>query len=160
MILNILTYPNKALRKKTFKVKEILSPATQEFLDNLKETMLKADGSGLAARQVGHDENIFVINANFAILSFVNLRIIYRSFKKSDLEEGCLSVPKVHGIVTRSESIIASYYDELGQFHIKKFNGLTARIIQHEYDHNQGILFIDKVHTFTTNESLINHVKE
>jgi peptide deformylase len=160
MLLNILTYPNKFLRTKGKVVHNILDSETQDFISSLKETMLKKDGAGLAARQVGRDENIFVINSGASIQTFINPHILYRSMKKIDFEEGCLSFPKVYGMVKRSKSILIKYYDELGQLHVKKFSNLQGVIIQHEYDHNRGILFIDKVFKFTMNFDLIKDVKE
>lgn len=160
MLLNVLTYPNKFLRTKGKAVRNILDPETQEFIVNLKETMLKKDGVGLAARQVGRDENIFVINSGAAIITLINATILYRSLTKIEFEEGCLSVPKVYGMVKRSKNILVKYYDELGQSYIKKFSGLLSVVIQHENDHNKGILFIDKVIRYTDNEELIKDVKE
>ncbi|MFW0862354.1 MAG: peptide deformylase [Candidatus Komeilibacteria bacterium] len=160
MILNVLTYPNKFLRTKGKTVRNILAPETQEFIANLKETMLKKDGVGLAARQVGREENIFVVNIGASILTFINAKIIFKSMNKIEFEEGCLSVPKVYGMVKRSKSILISYYDELGQFIIKKFTDMPSIVIQHEYDHNRGILFIDKVNKFTNGFENIKDVKE
>jgi len=160
MLLNILTYPNKFLRSAGKPVRNILNDKTQEFIVNLKETMLKKDGVGLAARQVGREENIFVINSGSAIMTFINPVILFKSLNKIEFEEGCLSVPKVYGMVKRSKTILIHYYDELGQRYVKKFSGLTSIVIQHEFDHNKGILFIDKVYRFTTNEDLIKNVKE
>ena len=160
MLLNILTYPNKFLRTKGKSMVNILSAVNQEFIHDLKETMLKKDGAGLAARQVGRNENVFVVDTGTKILTAINAQIIFRSLNKIEFEEGCLSVPKVYGMVKRSKSILMKYYDELGQLHLQKFSGLGAIIIQHEYDHNRGILFIDKVIKFTTGYELIKDVKE
>jgi peptide deformylase len=160
MILNILTYPNKFLRGRSQKMRNILSPENQEFIANLKETMLKRDGVGLAARQVGVDQQVFVIAVGNKISTFINARFVYRSFKKVDMEEGCLSIPGIFGIVRRPQAVVMAYYDQEGQFFVRRFDGLAARVIQHEFDHNQGGLFIDKVSKFTTNYDLIKNVKE
>jgi peptide deformylase len=156
MLLDIQTHPNKALRHKCHNVKNVLDPTVQEFIGDLKETMLKKDGVGLAARQVGHDEHIFVVNFGGKIQTFINAKFILKSFKQVEFEEGCLSVPDVYGMVKRPQTIIIKYYTEQGQLRIRKINGLEARVIQHEYDHNRGILFIDKVFQYVSGEELLN----
>ena len=93
-------------------------------------------------------------------MTFINPRIIFRSIKKVSFEEGCLSVPKVYGMVKRSKSILIHYYDELGQTNLKKFTGLPSIVIQHEFDHNKGILFIDKVYKYTSGYENISDIKE
>ncbi|MBL7022249.1 peptide deformylase [Patescibacteria group bacterium] len=160
MLLNVITYPNKFLRTKGKAVQNILAPETQEFIADLKETMLKKDGVGLAARQVGRDENIFVVNSGSSIMTFINAKIVFKSLNKAEFEEGCLSVPEVYGMVKRSKSILISYYDELGQYNLKKFSKLPSIVIQHEHDHNKGILFIDKVNKYTSGYENIKDVKE
>ncbi|PIZ98660.1 MAG: peptide deformylase [Candidatus Komeilibacteria bacterium CG_4_10_14_0_2_um_filter_37_10] len=149
MILNILTYPNNFLRGKNRILRDILSTETQTFIENLKETMLVKDGVGLAARQVGNEDQIFVVQIDKNIEVFINAKIVYSSFIKSELEEGCLSVPDVYGLVSRPKTILVKYYNQIGQLKIKRFSNLIAHVVQHEYDHNQGVLFIDKVKELT-----------
>ena len=84
----------------------------------------------------------------------------HKSIKKLDMEEGCLSVPEVYGMVKRPKTILIRFYDELGQSHIKKYEGLPSVVIQHEYDHNRGILFIDKVSKYTSGYENISDIKE
>lgn len=149
MILNILKHPNDFLRGKSKQVKIILNDDTQNLIANLRETMLAKDGVGLAARQVGSDQQIFVAQLDEKIEVFINSKIIYSSFRNSELEEGCLSIPDVYGLVSRPNTILVKYYNEIGQLKLKKFSGLQSHIVQHEHDHNQGILFIDKVTQIT-----------
>ncbi|MCR4280576.1 MAG: peptide deformylase [Candidatus Komeilibacteria bacterium] len=159
MLLPILKQPHPFLRGQSQRVDSILSDETQTLINNMQETMVAAEGIGLAGRQVGRDENIFLINNHGRIMVFVNPRIIYRSRQRQVGEEGCLSIPGVYGLVERSKAVIVKYHDELGQLRLRRFKDLPAVVVQHEYDHNRGVLFIDKVLEYTAGEDLIAEEK-
>ncbi|GHU88358.1 peptide deformylase [Bacteroidia bacterium] len=124
-----------------------------QLIGNMFETMYNADGVGLAGPQVGLDYRIFVIDLNvFADEKpefkdfkkvFINARITERDGEDVVAEEGCLSIPDIHENVTRKNRIRIQYLDENLNSHDEIFEGYKARVIQHEYDHIEGILFVD-----------------
>ena len=155
MILPIYIYGHPVLRKEA---KDIDSsyPNLEELIDNMFETMYNAEGVGLAAPQVGLDDRIFVIdlspladeeNPEYKDLKkvFINAHIISRSGDIASLEEGCLSIPGINESVPREDEIEIEYLDENLESHKETFTGFTARVIQHEYDHIDGIMFIDRI---------------
>ena len=126
------------------------------------ETMYGAKGIGLAAPQIGLPIRIFIIDAtpfqddeeleveerNFLGTFkqvFINAKIIEETGDEWVFNEGCLSIPDVREDIFRNETIKIEYFDEKFEKHTKKFSGIAARIIQHEYDHIEGILFTDKL---------------
>jgi peptide deformylase len=119
------------------------------------ETMYGAHGIGLAAPQIGLSIRLFIIDAtSFAEdepalkdfkKTFINAKILEESGNKWSFNEGCLSIPEIREDINRHESLTISYYDENWKHHEETYNGLAARIIQHEYDHIEGKLFIDKL---------------
>ncbi len=146
MILNIVTTPNPILRQRAEEIKpeEIRSPAIQNLIFDMKETVLPAGGIGLAAPQVGLSLRLIVIALNDKIKAFINPKITKFSWRKEVGEEGCLSVPGKFGPVKRSKIAKVEAYDEHGKLLKFKAKDLFARVIQHEIDHLDGILFIDK----------------
>ncbi len=143
---DIVHYGDQILRKVCKPVRnfEILP----DIVEGLFETMYEAEGIGLAANQVALDMNLFVIDLNSEdyaeIYTFVNGKII-NSRGESLLEEGCLSLPEIRLEVKRPEFITFRYEDLNGQEKIQDFEGLAARAIQHEMDHLNGVLIIDKI---------------
>jgi peptide deformylase len=139
MILNIVTTPNPILRQRAEEIKpeEIRSPAIQNLIFDMKETVLPAGGIGLAAPQVGLSLRLIVIALNDKIKAFINPKITKFSWRKEVGEEGCLPVK-------RSKIAKVEAYDEHGKLLKFKAKDLFARVIQHEIDHLDGILFIDK----------------
>ncbi len=155
MILPIVAFGAPILRKKCVSITDDY-PDLDLLLSNMWETMYEACGVGLAAPQINKSIKLFLIDtAPFAddetldikIVKkvFINARIIKESGKEWNFNEGCLSIPEIREDVTRKSSITIEYFDEKFQKHIDTFDGLTARVIQHEYDHINGILFIDKI---------------
>ncbi len=161
MILPIVAYGDPVLRKKA---KEIPSDYSKlkELVENMFETMYNASGVGLAGPQVGLPLRIFVIDASpFADddeLSqedqeqlkgfkkvFINAKIEEEEGKEWPFNEGCLSIPDIREDVNRKPQITITYQDEEFNSYSETYNGLAARIIQHEYDHIEGILFTDKL---------------
>lgn len=155
MILPIYIYGHPVLRKVTKDI-DASYPNLKELIDNMYETMYNADGVGLAGPQVGLEDRIFVIdlspladeeNPEYKGLkkAFINARITSRSGDTESTEEGCLSIPGIHESVPRLNEIEINYLDENLEPHSETYTGFTARVIQHEYDHIDGILFTDHI---------------
>ena len=147
--MKILIHPNPTLRKKSqcIKNEEILSSEFQDFIQKFGQTMLTEDGAGLAAPQVGVLKRFVAVNENGAGKAkiYINPEIIKKSFRKNIIEEGCLSIPNVFGKVKRPKNIKVKYQDRSGNWHKEKCNDYHSRVLQHEIDHLDGILFIDKL---------------
>lgn len=143
-MLKILTNPNPILRRKALAIKEINNTELQKLIPQMVETMMSHDGIGLAAPQVGQSIRLITIRYRDGNLAMANPKIIKKSLLKELDEEGCLSVPNVYGTVKRCKKITVKYIDEKGKAHKLAGEGLLARVIQHEVDHLDGILFIDK----------------
>jgi peptide deformylase len=151
MILRIIGYGDPLLRKKSVDI-EPGYPGLHELIENMFETMHTANGVGLAGPQVGLNINIFVMESTHfkdykdAMKKvFINPEILEFSGKKYAYEEGCLSVPNIHEDVIREEKILINYLDENFEEHEEYYDSYNARIIQHEYDHLFGKLFIDRI---------------
>lgn len=110
----------------------------------LTEHMIFYGGIGLAANQLGLPYRVFAVSANPVLVMF-NPNVIDSTSKHIELEEGCLTFPNLHFRVKRPESIKIRYQEPSGQFQTKIYTGMTARIIQHEHDHLNGILYIDYI---------------
>ncbi len=147
MILNIITHPNPNLRNKSHEINEdeILSSDFKELIKNLSQTMIKKDGIGLAAPQVNIAKRVIIVNSNNNAAVFINPKIIKKSFLKNKMEEGCLSIPGVYKKVKRYNSVTMQFQDLKAKKQKIKANKLLARILQHEIDHLDGVLFIDKI---------------
>jgi peptide deformylase len=148
-LLPITLYGDKILRKKTSRVVSV-DNKTIELVRNMFDTMRNANGVGLAANQVGVDKQIFIIDISpvegfekTKPMTIINPRIIESSKEKDIVEEGCLSIPGIRAEVERPKAIIIVYQDIDLKEHTLKADDLLARAMQHEYDHLQGVLFID-----------------
>lgn len=153
MILPIYAYGHPVLRQ----VAQDISPEQpllETFIANLWETMYHSKGVGLASPQVGESIRVFVVdtmqlekrqkNPVPGIKKvFINAHIVEESGEPWSYEEGCLSIPDIHGDVERPSVIRLRYLDEHFQPHEETFQGINARVIQHEYDHLEGVLFVD-----------------
>lgn len=150
--LHILTNPNPLLRKRSVEVtpEELAQPETQAFLDELEKAMFEYDGVGIAAPQVGVNKRFIVVNAegNGATV-FVNPEILDKSFRTAEGEEGCLSVPGIYGLVKRHKRVKVQALTREGKEVFFDLSGLPAVVWQHEIDHLNGVLFIDKVTKYT-----------
>ncbi len=150
--LEILNHPHPTLREKSieFDLKKLSDPEIKQLLLDMEETMLKKDGAGLAAPQIGQNIRITVVNDNNESIFLINPKIIKRSWARETEEEGCLSVLNdqgqiIYGKVERPKKITCTYFNEKGEKKKIKADRILSRIIQHEVDHLDGILFIDKV---------------
>lgn len=132
-------------------------PKLKELIDDMFETMYHSDGIGLAAPQIGLSIRLFIIDGNPLAEDnpelkgfkkvFINAHIVEKDEHHTLYNEGCLSIPNIREDVERPESIVIKYVDENFTPHEERYDGVAARIIQHEYDHLDGILFTDKVST-------------
>lgn len=164
MTLPIYAYGHPILRQKTEEIDTNYSDL-KSLVDNMWETMYNANGVGLAAPQIGLALRLFVVDASpFSAdpeLSeeeqqqikrfkhvFINPSIKTFRGDMVDFNEGCLSMPDIHGEVTRKDGILISYYDLDFKYHELALNGLASRVVQHEYDHIEGKLFTDKLSPF------------
>ena len=157
MILPIYVYGWPLLRKKS----EDITPGgdgLQQLIADMYETMYQAEGCGLAAPQIGRNIRLIVIdgapladeeNPDDMLRTFkkvlINPVITERTGEEQAAEEGCLSFPKIREQVKRLSKIKIEYLDENFQPHREEYEGMAARIIQHEYDHIEGVFFIDRV---------------
>ncbi len=161
MILPILAYGDPILKKECDEIDENY-PDLDVLIADMFETMYKAKGVGLAAPQIGKSIRLFIVDGSpFAETEegeeedpraagidgfkkvFINPIIEEEEGKEWLFEEGCLSIPKIRENVSRKPDVVVSYYDENWTLHEDKFTGYAARIIQHEFDHIEGILFTD-----------------
>ena len=154
MILPIYLYGHPVLRKETNDI-PLDYPDLDKLLKNMFETMYNADGVGLAAPQVGLNDRILVIDLSPLAddepsfegfkKTFINARIIESDGEEKNMDEGCLSIPNIHEKVPRKNRIRIQYLDESLNPHDEIYEGFKARVIQHEYDHLEGKLFIDHI---------------
>ncbi len=142
--LKIIQEGNPVLRKKAELVKNPKSFETKKLIADMIVTMKKVGGIGLAAPQVGYSLRLFTVNVEDKIYTFINPEIKDISEDKILFEEGCLSVNKIWGPVVRPKKLTIKALNENGEPVKIRAKGLLARVIQHEMDHLNGILFIDK----------------
>lgn len=144
----IIAYDNDILRKTSKNINKNY-PHIQEFIADMFLTMYKANGIGLSAIQIGLPINLFIIGfkdpeTNVELVeTFINPKIIRKFGEEVELIEGCLSLPTIAGSVKRYSKIEIEWYNKKWELNKKEFDGLESRIIQHEYDHLNGALFID-----------------
>ena len=154
-MLPLVTIPNPSLRKRSQAVPLPLASDIQEFIKEMVLAMVEYDGVGLAAPQVGKNINIIVINTEVAPTVYINPVVKKVSWRKDKHEEGCLSVPGVFGIVKRPSLITVEYNDCQGNFVTEILTSFLARVFQHEVDHLNGVLFIDKTLEITKGADLL-----
>jgi len=177
MILPVIGYGNPILKRKS---KEITGsyPDLKKLISNMYDTMYSAKGVGLAAPQIGKSIRIFIIDTSpflkidddeikdYEVSSvkqtFINPTILDETGEFWSFEEGCLSIPHIREEVKRKSFIKIEYYDENFNYRKDDFSGIVARVIQHEYDHIQGILFTDKLTSFKKRllKSKLNNIEK
>lgn len=160
MKLPIVAYGDPVLRQRTEEIDEDY-PELKQLIDNMFETMYAANGVGLAAPQIGLPIRLFVIDAtpfgeddedgpgdptakDFKRV-FINPILVEESGEKWPFSEGCLSIPHINEEVLRKKDVVINYLDENFEEQEEELTGLAARVVQHEYDHIEGKLFIDKL---------------
>jgi peptide deformylase len=144
--MKVLHNPNKELRvvSAPVAVSRLKTKEFTKFIADLKATMEKENGVGIAAPQTGVHDRVIIAETKAGPTAFINPEITERAFKLVEGEEGCLSVPGIWGIVKRHRSVTVKALLEDGQPVSMKATGLLAIIFQHEIDHLDGILFIDR----------------
>jgi peptide deformylase len=152
MILPIVAYGDPVLKKVAEEINPDY-PGLDKLIQDMYETMYSSKGVGLAAPQIGKSIRLFVIDASpFADeypelenwkRTFINPRILEEEGEEWNFNEGCLSIPGIREDVERKPELILEYEDDNFELHEEKFDGVVARVIQHEYDHLEGILFTD-----------------
>lgn len=163
MQLPVVAYGHPVLRTEAMWV-DTAHPDLPGLIGALWTTMYGANGCGLAASQVNVAIKLFIVDSTGTYEqmeaderalyfdgdqgiqeTFINAEILHRSERQWADEEGCLSIPGISGKVTRPWSITLSYQDHEGKRHTRDFHGITARMIQHEYDHTRGVLYLDRL---------------
>ncbi len=150
MIYPIVMYGDTVLRKKASEIEK--GTDLSQLIEDMFETMHGASGVGLAAPQIGKAIRLFIVDgsaleeepgmADFK-MAFINPEIIEETGTPWVYEEGCLSIPNIRENVSRKDKVLIRFFDENWEEHEEEFTGIQARIIQHEYDHIEGKLFID-----------------
>lgn len=157
MILPVVAYGDPILKKKAEEIDENY-PDLKQLIENMFETMYNADGVGLAAPQIGKSIRLFIVDATPVAEGedgdptcedfkrvFINPIIFDEEGEEWGYEEGCLSIPKLRGEVKRKPKLKIEYYDENWDLYEEELEGFAARVVQHEYDHIEGVLFIDRM---------------
>jgi peptide deformylase len=159
MILPVVAYGDPVLKRVAdpVEIEKLHSGEIKELVDAMFATMYNADGVGLAAPQIGKSIRVFIVDTvqlqnpeeskDFHGIrkAFINAEMLEETGEEWKYEEGCLSIPHIREDVSRQPGIKIRYTDVDGQEHVDTFDGITARVIQHEYDHIEGILFTDKI---------------
>jgi peptide deformylase len=151
-MLPIITSPNPILKKKAQPIKTV-DAEILKLIQDMMATCRKSNGIGLAAPQVGKSIRLCVIDLEHLGLKpfpLINPKLSKKSWKKIDMEEGCLSVPGIFGMVKRPEKIKVTAENYEGKKYSFEADGILARVIQHEVDHLDGILFVTKMYRQTT----------
>lgn len=141
-VYKVVTHPDQGLRAKAKAVGKI-NEGVFRVLDNMRDTLYAENGLGLAAPQIGIAKRLVVIDIGDHYIELINPEII-EAQGESTQSEGCLSVPGVVGLVKRAEQVVVKALNRQGEEQILEGSGLLARAFQHEIDHLNGILFIDK----------------
>lgn len=158
--MEIITLGNDVLRQKALPIQDIDSQV-KVLAQQMIETMHQGRGIGLAGPQVGLLQRIFVVHIDGeSPRVFINPTIIGTSPELSQYEEGCLSIPGLYADVTRPEKITVQAWNERGRPFTLDAEGLLARVIQHEYDHLEGVLFIDRLSEPKRNRLLTQYDKK
>tara|TARA_B110000305_G_scaffold211231_1_gene245481 strand:- start:405 stop:995 length:591 start_codon:yes stop_codon:yes gene_type:complete len=166
MVLPIYAYGHPVLRKECKEIKEN-DPNLEKLINDMYDTMHGANGIGLAAPQVGKNLRLFLVDTttyagdykdskdaedrkDYQVLkdfkkAFINPIIIEETGVEWGFEEGCLSIPEIRAEVNRQDTVLIEYYNENWELVEERYDGMAARVIQHEYDHIEGVLFTDKI---------------
>lgn len=157
MILPVVAYGDPVLRKKAEDIGPDY-PGLEKLIQDMFDTMYEANGVGLAAPQIGKPIRLFIVDAGpfedkepdlkDFVQVFINPVIIEEAGDPWPFNEGCLSIPGIREDVNRQPKLVIQYQDENFETYEEEFEGIAARIIQHEYDHIEGKLFIDRISSF------------
>lgn len=154
MVLPVVAYGHPVLKKRGEDI-DASYPNLKEFIQDMFDTMYESEGVGLAAPQVNRSIRLFVVDSTpFAEKNpeatdfkrvFINAHIYKEEGEEWVFNEGCLSFPGLREDISRKPIIYMTYLDENLQPHDEKFDGINARVIQHEYDHIEGVVFVDRI---------------
>ena len=164
MVLPVVAYGDPVLRKVSHEIDQDYKNLN-ELIENMFDTMYDSNGVGIAAPQIGKDIRLFIVDCSpfeededyedvkDELKNFKRIFINPKQIGSSEgdewtFTEGCLSIPDIHEDVTRPESVTLEYFDENWEKHTETFSDIRARVIQHEYDHLEGKLFIDYISSF------------
>lgn len=163
MILPIVAYGDPVLKKKAEEIDQNY-PDLKKLIEDMFETMYNANGVGLAAPQIGKSIRLFIVDATPVAEGedgdptcedfkrvFINPIIFEESGEEWNCEEGCLSIPRIRQEVKRKSTLKIEYYDENWDLYEEELDGFAARVVQHEYDHIEGVLFIDRINVLKRN---------
>ncbi|MGG5359568.1 MULTISPECIES: peptide deformylase [unclassified Enterococcus] len=155
----ILIHPDKKLKQKTQPI-DVITDETITLLEDMYETMVAHDGVGIAAPQIGKNLRIAVVEVDEGDkFELINPEIIEKKGEDIDVE-GCLSIPHVYGTVKRAEEVTVRYFDREGDEIEVTASGYLARAFQHEIDHLEGVLFIEKMIEQIPEEKLEEYMEE
>lgn len=158
MVLPIITYPNKILRQPTEPVTFPLSKEIVKLTQDMIDTVRKADGIGLAAPQVGKSVKLIIVNlekSGVPTIALYNPKVVSKSFAKTDIEEGCLSIPGVFGNVKRPKKVTVEAQTAEGKTVRFIDDSWVSRVTQHEIDHINGRLIIDHIKKYTQGAEIV-----
>ncbi|MFA6307639.1 MAG: peptide deformylase [Patescibacteria group bacterium] len=159
-MLKIAKYPDSILRK-TAKTISVFDAELKKMADDMAKAMYDDDGIGLAAPQVSKSIRLIVIGLGHGeYKAYVNPKITFSSKEKTTTDEGCLSIPKVFANVIRPKKINLKYHDLDGNLQKEKLKGMSAVVVQHEIDHLNGILFIDRAEKITQGQELLDAMRK
>lgn len=160
--LTLSLYPDPILRAKarTLTDEELQDRSLPQLLLDMEQTMEANDGIGLAAPQIGKSIRVAIVKTKDGIVPLINPKIIKKSFKKEIGSEGCLSIPGVFGTVKRHLKITVETSDADGKPMKFTAEGMFARVVQHEIDHLDGVLFIDKIKELTDGEEELEKLEK
>lgn len=142
--MDIVLYGNPVLLKESTPVEKI-DDELRKILDEMIDLTNIASGIGLAANQIGIDKRFFVLNIDGEIRKVINPEILEFGDEIVEYEEGCLSIPDLYKVVERPDKIRVKYQNEKGEIVEEEFDGIWSRAFQHEFDHINGILFVDRL---------------
>jgi len=153
-ILPIVQYDAKSIRQKSTEVSksDIVSGKLKSLVKDMKESMIKEDGIGIAAPQIGINRQVIIILTKDGQEVIYNPKILKKSIRKEKYDEGCLSVKGIFGPVARHRSVKVEGLNDKGERMVYDAKGLMARVFQHEVDHLNGHLFIDRVKKISQGE--------
>ncbi len=143
-VLPLVYHPDPRLHQRSAKIPEADMSALKNLADDMAKTMIADKGIGLAAPQIGKLIRLIIVNTKNGAQTMINPILKKKSFRQEWGEEGCLSIPGVFGDVKRYRAVECEFSDTNGKLRTVEASGLLARVIQHEIDHLDGILFIDK----------------
>jgi peptide deformylase len=173
ILLQVAQLGNKILRSKAKPVKDVSDPKTQQLIDDMLATLIESEGLGIAAPQIYQSLQIFYVASHpnsrypdaptMKPLAIINPVILKSSEEIYKDWEGCLSIPGLRGFVPRPREVSVEFTDRKGNRRRKTFKDLIGRIFQHEFDHIQGILFVDRVESgmdYMTDKEFQKYIKK